>query len=67
MLSGHQDAIASALEKQRALSEVPCHVTQLIFPLTLCLLYPATASLDDGRDGGLTAEDYEAPAGTAWC
>lgn len=26
---------------------------------------PATASVDDGRDGGSTAEDYEAPAGAA--
>lgn len=67
MMSGHQDAIATALEKQRALSEVRCCVTQPILPLTLCLLCPATASLNDGRDGGLTAEDYETPAGTAGC
>lgn len=68
MLSGHQDSIATALEKQRTLSEVcchvPCHVTQ---PRTCNCHCPATASVTDGRDGGLAAEDSEAPAGTSWC
>lgn len=67
MMNGHQEAMATALESQKSLSEVESYLTANVHvPVWTPSVNPATMQVNDGRDGGSSSEDYEATAGAAW-